>query len=363
MKAYIDLDCFFNLYVNKEKDLNRILYEMLLKNFEIYINATGPFDRNIKVIFDQGMGKNGPGGVSMITDESLFIPSNCAPTDLTDAYWPKQAIFLFDFSRLSQDFNSSRQDGLFIGNKGREYETLSLLTFPEYSSDDNIVSVQYQNIALIQDKESDSENKYVFDSWAKLKTSFQRYTDVVIHDRYLLTKNEHSSCEQNLVSIANELKRGKATPFNLVMVAYYNQNKKNEESKSKAKERLKGLPKKLKGKSGIIKSITIVAINFNNKNIIDSLPKDRFIATNYSMLRSQDSFLFWEDDGKVKTRTPIVDLWSFISFTFYNFANSYYFDEISSVLHDIRYENDIIILPEGNQADLNINPSNLIDFP
>ena len=90
--------------------------------------------------------------------------------------------------------------------------------------------------------------------------------------------------------------------------------------------------------TGMKPNVTFVTSNDNDK-----IPHDRFIITNYRLIRSGDSFLYFDTKGKKITNGGALDIDSMANHETYTFVQSL-LEKLQACYNDIaRLNNDMII--------------------
>ena len=173
-----------------------------------------------------------------------------------------------------------------------------------------------------------------FNSWEQLTADNQTLpcTDIIINDRYLLA-NSYDLVECNLRPLLTVLAGNVKNRINVVV---FTKNKTLLEfGKDKADAIIKNTLLKV---TGMKPNVTFVTSNDNDK-----IPHDRFIITNYRLIRSGDSFLYFDTKGKKITNGGALDIDSMANHETYTFVQSL-LEKLQASYDDIkRLNNDMII--------------------
>lgn len=152
-----------------------------------------------------------------------------------------------------------------------------------------------------------------FNSWEQLAIDHQLLpcTDIVINDRYLF-KNEKSLVKYNLNGILRVLVESVKNKLNIVLFTI---NKTLIEfDVDEAKKIIKS---SIENVTGVKPNITFVTSNDSSL-----IPHDRFIITNYRLIRSGDSFVYFDTNGNKITNGGSLDVDSLANFETYIFVES-----------------------------------------
>ena len=173
-----------------------------------------------------------------------------------------------------------------------------------------------------------------FYSWEQLTADNQTLpcTDIIINDRYLFT-NSYDLVECNLRPLLTVLAGNVKNRINVVV---FTKNKSILDfGKDKADVIIKNTLLKV---TGMKPNVTFVTSNDNDK-----IPHDRFIITNYRLIRSGDSFLYFNTKGKKITNGGALDIDSMANHETYTFVQSL-LEKLQASYNDIkRLNNDMII--------------------
>lgn len=173
-----------------------------------------------------------------------------------------------------------------------------------------------------------------FNSWEQLTADNQTLpcTDIIINDRYLFA-NTYDLVEYNLRPLLTVLAGNVKNRINVVV---FTKNKTLLEfGKDKADAIFKNT---LLTVTGMKPNVTFVTSNDNDK-----IPHDRFIITNYRLIRSGDSFLYFDTKGKKITNGGALDIDSMANHETYTFVQSL-LEKLQASYNEIkRLNNDMII--------------------
>ena len=173
-----------------------------------------------------------------------------------------------------------------------------------------------------------------FNSWEQLTSDNQTLpcTDIIINDRYLFA-NTYDLAECNLRPLLTVLAGNVKNRINVVVFT------KNKSLLDFGKDKADAIFKKTLEKStGMKPNVTFVTSNDNDK-----IPHDRFIITNYRLIRSGDSFLYFDTKGKKITNGGALDIDSMANHETYTFVQSL-LEKLQASYNDIkRLNNDMII--------------------
>lgn len=217
-----------------------------------------------------------------------------------------------------------------IGDEGEEIEILSRLFCGK--------DYDYHHLYDLQKN---------FHSWEQLTNDNQMLptTDIVINDRYIFT-NEYELVEYNLRGLLSALANNVKNKINVVV---YTLNRALVEfGVDKA---TKIINKTLETISGMKPQITFVTSN--DKSLI---PHDRFAITNYRLLRSGDSFIYFNTKGERITKGDALDVDSLANHETYIYVESLIeklqktYDRVKKINHDMIYgreESNFIRMTKG----------------
>lgn len=182
-----------------------------------------------------------------------------------------------------------------------------------------------------------------FNSWEQLTADNQTLpcTDIIINDRYLFA-NTYDLVEYNLRPLLTVLAGNVKNRINVVVFTKYCATDKEKKHTAllefgieKATDIIKNTLLKV---TGMKPNITFVTSNDNDK-----IPHDRFIITNYRLIRSGDSFLYFDTKGKKITNGGALDIDSMANHETYTFVQSL-LEKLQASYNEIkRLNNDMII--------------------
>ena len=182
-----------------------------------------------------------------------------------------------------------------------------------------------------------------FNSWEQLTADNQTLpcTDIIINDRYLFA-NTYDLVEYNLRPLLTVLAGNVKNRINVVVFTKYCATDKEKKHTAllefgieKATDIIKNTLLKV---TGMKPNVTFVTSNDNDK-----IPHDRFIITNYRLIRSGDSFLYFDTKGKKITNGGALDIDSMANHETYTFVQSL-LEKLQASYNDIkRLNNDMII--------------------
>ena len=136
-------------------------------------------------------------------------------------------------------------------------------------------------------------------------------TDIVINDRYLF-KNEIALVKCNLNGLLTALVENVKNKLNVVI---FTGNKAlTEFGIDEAKKIIKSIIEKA---TGVKPNLTFVTSNDSSL-----IPHDRFIITNYRLIRSGDSFVYFDTKGNKITNGGSLDVDSLANYETYVFVES-----------------------------------------
>ena len=174
-----------------------------------------------------------------------------------------------------------------------------------------------------------------FNSWEQLVDENQMLpcTDIIINDRYLFNDDfmlvEYNLCRM-LKAIVNNVK-------NKVNVVVYTQN---DSIRNFGIDKATSIIKSAIEKTTSMKpNITYVTSGAKPTKI----PHDRFVITNYRLIRSGDSFIYFNTKGEKITKGGSLDIDSLAKYETYVFVNSL-LESLQSIYNDLyRLNKDLII--------------------
>ena len=173
-----------------------------------------------------------------------------------------------------------------------------------------------------------------FISWDQLTKDDQLLpcTDIVISDRYLFSEQE-GVVQYNLGNMLSALANNVKNKIDVVVYTKY------EALSNFGKEKATKIIKQTLDKvTGMKPNVTFVCSN-DNKKILH----DRFVITNYRLLRSGDSFNYFDTSGNRITNGGSLDVNSLANHETYVFVESL-LSELQSTYDTIKQLNDTMIL-------------------
>lgn len=182
-----------------------------------------------------------------------------------------------------------------------------------------------------------------FLSWEQLTNDNQLLpcTDIIISDRYLFS-NQQEVVEYNLSKMLKALAYNVKNRIDVVVYTLY-----GKDDRQGYKQGLIGFGEKNASKiikdtlytvTGIKPNVTFVCSNDNDKIL-----HDRFVITNYRLLRSGDSFNYFDTNGKRITNGGSLDVDSLANHETYVFVESL-LEKLQSTYNTIKGLNDLMIL-------------------
>ena len=181
-----------------------------------------------------------------------------------------------------------------IGDKGEEIEILSRLFCG--------IDYEYHHLYDLQKN---------FHSWEQLAIDNQMLptTDIVISDRYLF-KNGYELVEYNLTRMLSVLANNVKNKINVVIYTY------NKDLVGFGVDKATKIVKKsLESVTGMKPQITFITSNDSSL-----IPHDRFAITNYRLLRSGDSFIYFNTKGERITNGGSLDVDSLANHETYTYV-------------------------------------------
>lgn len=176
-----------------------------------------------------------------------------------------------------------------------------------------------------------------FYSWEQLVDDNQILpcTDIIINDRYIF-KEDKSLVEYNLSHLLAALVNGVRNKLNIVVFT-----KNDALLKFDYNYATKIIKKAVEPITGMKANITFVTSNDNSR-----IPHDRFVITNYRLIRSGDSFIYFNTKGEKITNGGSLDIDSLAKYDSYVFANSLLEKLQASYCDILRLNKDMIIGPQ-----------------
>lgn len=173
-----------------------------------------------------------------------------------------------------------------------------------------------------------------FLSWDQLTKDEQLLpcTDILISDRYLFAADQRT-VEHNLGNMLSALANNVRNRIDVVIFTKYDAlSKFGEEHATKI------IKQALERSTGIKPNVTFVCSNDNEK-----IPHDRFVITNYRLLRSGDSFNYFKSDGARITNGGALDVDSLANHETYVFVE-FLLEELQSKYNLIKRVNKDMIM-------------------
>jgi len=136
--------------------------------------------------------------------------------------------------------------------------------------------------------------KIKLSSWNQLSDYILPFTDMIIVDNYMF---DETVWDFNLLRIIEEFAKKTPVKFNLLLLSYFNEN-------TLTKSYVSTLHKKIEAKlieREIKCNLSIALANYNIKE------HDRGIFTNYLRVKSGDSFVYFDKNGKMITKGTEID--------------------------------------------------------
>ena len=320
MELYIDINNLKSFIKSKDSDdyddCKRMLRRQLhvVYNFDKEMLKSEPILQQFVTMISEGRG---------LSEESdKFLPST--------AIFPERPIKANSYSNwnwrelssvyLIDDIDSRKQKNkgcVLLGEAGEELSILMKL----------FCGMDYDFHHLYDLQKN-------FNSWEQLTADNQTLpcTDIIINDRYLFA-NTYDLVECNLRPLLTVLAGNVKNRINVVV---FTKNKTLLEfGKDKADAIFKNTLFKV---TGMKPNVTFVTSNDNDK-----IPHDRFIVTNYRLIRSGDSFLYFDTKGKKITNGGALDIDSMANHETYTFVQSL-LEKLQASYNEIkRLNNDMII--------------------
>lgn len=171
-----------------------------------------------------------------------------------------------------------------------------------------------------------------FHSWEQLTTDNQLLpcTDIIINDRYLF-KNQEGRVKYNINGMLSALANNVKNRIDVVIFTLYDSF---EFGQDKA---FKIIESTLTKVTGIKPNITFVCSVDKSK-----IPHDRFVITNYRLLRSGDSFNYFNENGERVTNGGSLDIDSLANHETYVFVESL-LEKLQDTYNSVKNLNDSMI--------------------
>lgn len=193
-----------------------------------------------------------------------------------------------------------------------------------------------------------------FLSWEQLTNDNQLLpcTDIIINDRYLFS-NQLEIVEYNLSRMLKALAHNVKTRIDVVVYTLY-----GKEDRQGHKQGLIGFGEKNASKiikdtlctiTGIKPNVTFVCSNDSEK-----IMHDRFVITNYRLLRSGDSFNYFDTTGKRITNGGSLDVDSLANYEKFVFVESL-LEKLQFTYDMIKGLNDTMILGDRKSKFINMS--------
>lgn len=332
MDLYIDkenLRSFLNLRNREEFD---DCLRMLQRQLHVVYNMDKSEFKEDPALFEVWLRELGDGrGKSEETDTFLSNKFPSRPIK-SNSYndWPRRCLlsaYLIDDSDVSKLKN---RGCVLLGGVGEELEILAKL----------FCGRDYQYHHLYDFTKN-------FLSWEQLMKDNQLLpcTDIIISDRYLFN-NQQEVVEYNLKKMLTALANNVKNRINVVIYTYYKKEYKNDNNmkiigglvgfgEEKASRIIKDT---LYTVTGSEPNVTFVCSNFSNEIL-----HDRFVITNYRLLRSGDSFIYFNTKGKNFSNGTSLDVDSLANRETYTFVESL-FEHLQQAYNDIIKKRNYMIL-------------------
>lgn len=330
MDLYIDLKNLKSFIQSRHKDSFDDCLRMLKRQIHIIYNMEKTVlkeDSELQqLVLKLGSGR----GTSEETDEFLKQKFPDRPIK-SNSYinWNRKqltSVFLID----DEDVDKLKNKGcLLIGSLGEELSVLSKL----FCGND----YDYHYIYDLQKG---------FDSWERLANDNQILpcTDLIINDRYLF-KNDVELVRYNLNQMLSTLLKNCKNKTNIIIFTI---NKFVLEFGSEnAKKIIKNIVNHV---TGINPNITFVTSNNNTL-----IPHDRFIISNYRIIRSGDTFLYFNTSGETITNGGSLDIDSMANNETYLFVESL-LDKLQTNYRKIASINQDMIIGDNISRSILVHP-------
>lgn len=187
-----------------------------------------------------------------------------------------------------------------------------------------------------------------FLSWEQLTKDDQILpcTDIIISDRYLFN-NQQEVVQYNLSKMLTALANNVKNRIDVVVYTLYNKDGKGiigfgEKNASKI------IKDTLSAVTGIKPNVTFVC-----SNVSDNILHDRFVITNYRLLRSGDSFIYFNTKGERISNGTSLDVDSLANHETYTFVESL-LEYLQHTYNDIKSRNDSMILGDRKSKFINM---------
>lgn len=187
-----------------------------------------------------------------------------------------------------------------------------------------------------------------FLSWDQLRIENQTLpcTDIIINDRYLFNESLEL-VNYNLGNMLMALANNVQNRINVVLFTLYDKNGKGLKPFGESNA-LKIIKKALEEVTGIKPYVTFVCANRS-----DLIPHDRFVITNYRLLRSGDSFIYFDTKGECITNGGSLDVDSLANHETYVFVESL-LEKLQTTYDSVRQLNKDMIIGDIKSKFLNL---------
>ena len=297
MDLYIDYANLKSLIDSRHEDDFDDCQRMMKRQLHIIYNMEKAVLKSDPVLSQWVLTKGAGRGSSEETDSfsTDYFPMRPVKSNMPTEWNRKQlsSVYLID------DVDSSKlkkRGTVLLGEVGEELSVLSRLFCGK--------DYEYHHLYDLQKN---------FDSWEQLGIDHQMLpcTDIVINDRYLF-KNEIALVKYNLNGLLTALVENVKNKLNVVI---FTGNKAlTEFGIEEAKKIIKCILEKA---TGVRPNITFVTSNDSSL-----IPHDRFIITNYRLIRSGDSFIYFDTNGNKITNGGSLDIDSLANYETYVFTES-----------------------------------------
>ena len=329
MELYIDINNLKSFIKSKDSDdfddckrrLRRQLH--VIYNFDKELLRSEPVLQQFVTMISEGRGRSEESD-KFLSSTSMFPERPIKSNSYSKWDWQQlSSVYLID----DVDSRKLKDKGcVLIGDAGEEISILMRL----------FCGMDYDFHHLYDLQKN-------FNSWEQLTADNQTLpcTDIVLNDRYLFS-NTYDLVECNLRPLLTVLAGKVRNRINIVVFTKYCASDKNgkhtallEFGVDKATSIIKDTLEKT---TGMKPNVTFVTSNDNDK-----IPHDRFIITNYRLIRSGDSFLYFDTKGKKITNGGALDIDSMANHETYTFVQSL-LEKLQACYNDIaRLNNDMII--------------------
>ena len=329
MELYIDINNLKSFIKSKDSDdfddCKRMLRRQLhvIYNFDKELLRSEPVLQQFVTMISEGRGRSEESD-KFLSSTSMFPERPIKSNSYSKWDWQQlSSVYLID----DVDSRKLKDKGcVLIGDAGEEISILMRL----------FCGMDYDFHHLYDLQKN-------FNSWEQLTADNQALpcTDIVLNDRYLFA-NTYDLVECNLRPLLTVLAGKVRNRINIVVFTKYCASDKNgkhtallEFGVDKATSIIKDTLEKT---TGMKPNLTFVTSNDNDK-----IPHDRFIITNYRLIRSGDSFLYFDTKGKKITNGGALDIDSIANHETYTFVQSL-LEKLQACYNDIaRLNNDMII--------------------